>query len=260
MLLLFFWFGITSTRAEAVEKTILPSLDSIFKTAPSPRKTIPGFEWESDDFDKDEFHKSKIVISLGYNCAAARHFQRHNLSEAFLPFDWCKSPAESIIFAFYNDFKDFLSASTLAIIGSNEKFHEVMNGYNIEFVHDFKNQDQNIADKKVALYDYDHNREKYKRRINRLYKALESGKEVYFFRTVITKQEALMLRNLISFKFPQLNYTLVVMNDSPEYKEPWHEARIKNFFLEDAINATESGQMQLRWDPILKTCGLLDAK
>lgn len=222
------------------------------------RKTIPGFEWESEDFEKEEFHKSKIVISLGCNCAAARHFQRHHLSEAFYPFDWCNSPFESIKSALQNDCKDFLKIDTLSIISSNEDCHQVLGGqYNIEFVHDFKNLDQNIQDEQVTIFDYTHNKTKYDRRIGRFYRALACGKEVYFFRTIATKDQALELRDLISSKFPKLNYTLVVLNDSNDFKEPWNELRIKNFFMEDVKDASESAQMQARWDPILLSLGLI---
>ncbi len=220
---------------------------------------IPGFEWCAENWDDpNEFKKDKIVVSLGYNCAAARHFQHHKLAEAYLPFDWCFSNFESIYLTIQNDFKDFLSLK-LSIISSGENYHEVFDEtYFIKFVHDFVNHDQNLTGKNIILYDYDHNKQKYERRINRLRRALRSKKEVYLFRTVITKREAMLLRDLISRKFPELKYTLAVMNDTEEFKNSWNEKNISNFYLKEPTCASVTEEMQKAWEPIFKSLKLVN--
>lgn len=220
---------------------------------------IPGLEWESQALDKDDFKKEKIMISLGYNCAPARHFQRHKLSEARFQLDWCFTPFEALYCALCNDFNGFLLPENMSILDSNETYHEVLDAkYNIKFVHDFKNYDQNYENSSVAIRDYGHNKEKYDRRIKRFYKALSIGKEVYFFRAATKKAEAIVLRDLISKKFPQLTYTLVALNNTPDYKKPWNEPHIKSFFLEDPECASLTDEMNTRWDVILKALKLID--
>lgn len=220
---------------------------------------VPGFEWLAEHWDEpDEFKKEPIVVSLGGNCAAARHFQAHKLSEAYMPFDWSFSEFESIYLALHDDFKGFLE--NISVKSSGEVNHEVVDEtYNIRFVHEFKNLDQNIdpANTRVALYDYHENKAKYERRINRLRKALRSKKKLFFFRTVITKQDALLLRDLISSRYPQLNYILVVMNNTDDFKTPWDEKNIKNFYISNPTSASVTEEMQKEWDPIFRELNLI---
>src|SRR5579862_3805533 len=131
--------------------------------------------------------KPKIFISLGMNCGCARNFARRNLSEAFFPFDWNITQPDSIYRILENDFKDFLKQENLDVQpGSGRIYHVLDTLYNIKIVHDF-------TKKGPPLHDYEHVKDKYYRRIARFYHALTLKKPVYFFRAVITKEEALKL-------------------------------------------------------------------
>jgi len=197
--------------------------------------------------------KPEIFISLGMNCICARNFEQRKLSEAFFPFDWNITQADSIYRILENDFKDFLKQDNLVIQQQEnldlkptnhpwlKAYHVLDTLYNIKIVHDF-------TKKGPALHDYEHVKNKYYRRVARFYKALSLNRPIYFFRTVITKEEAIKLNNLIQKKFPLLTYTLVVVNNTQEFKQPWKIKNIKNFFLKTA--ASSGGIKQ--WDKIFK--------
>ncbi len=220
---------------------------------PELEQPIPGFEeWTAKGWDdQSEFKEEKIVISLGFNCGAARHFQANNLSGAYFPFDWCFSEYESIYRAIRDDFKGFLEV----LVAPPVKYREVIDQtYKIKFIHDFK---VDVGDQ-VFLLDYDENKAKYERRISRFRNALKSKKKLFFFRAVITKQEALQLRNLITEKYPQLDYTLVVMNKTDDFKEPWNEKNIKNFFLSAPESSSLTDEMRNEWALIFKKLELIN--
>jgi len=197
--------------------------------------------------------KPEIFISLGMNCACAINFERRKLSEAFFPFDWNITQPDSIYRILENDFKDFLKIENLVLQKQenldlkpahhpwHKAYHVLDKLYNIRIMHDF-------TKKGPPLHDYEHVKDKYYRRVARFYHALTLKKLVYFFRTIITKQEALKLNNLIKKKFPKLKYTLVVINNTPEFKEPWKIKNIKNFFLKNAANYEETKE----WDVVFK--------
>lgn len=195
------------------------------------------------------FTKPRIFISLGMNCAAALKFEKKNLSEAFFPFDWCISKFKSIYKALKTDFKNYLNLENLEVLEHTEKSeHRVVrdNAYDITYLHDFS-LDKN------PLHDYEQIQSKYYRRIDRFYRALTLGKEVYFFRTEITKKETLKLKKLIQKKFPKLNYTLVVINETNEFKKEWNIDRVKNFFLKNCGYAGRKDKKLLKnWDAIFK--------
>jgi len=175
------------------------------------------------------FKQSKIFISLGMNCAIGFQLEAKKLVEAFFPFDWCISEFESIYRALETDFNGYLQKENLVVLDRPElaAHHYVRDtGYNIMYLHDFSLTGE-------PLHDYEEVKNKYHRRIARLYHVLTLNKKVYFLRTGITKEQAIQLNNLIARKFPKLKYTLVVIDQTEEYKKQWNIKRIKNFFLKD---------------------------
>jgi hypothetical protein len=199
--------------------------------------------------NKAEFKKNSIFISLGMNCGPAINFEKNKITEAFFPFDWAISEFSSIYKALKSDFKDFLKLENLVVTPRALPLvnHGVFDkGYRINFIHDFKNDS-------TPLYDYEQVRDKYYRRIDRFYRALKLGKHIYFFRTKIKKQEAIKLNNLIQKKFPKIKYTLVVMNDTPEFKRAWNIKNVKHFFIKDVHQAVaQHTRGKNGWDNVFK--------
>jgi len=211
----------------------------------------------AENEDRAEFKKNKVFISLGMNCGPAIQFEKKKLVEAFFPFDWCVSEFSSIYKALETDFKDFLALENLVVTerpASSVNHKAFDTNYRINFVHDFK------TDGKV-LDDYKRVRDKYYRRIDRFYRVLKSKKHIYFFRTNIKKNEAIKLNYLIQKKFPELKYTLVVINDSAEFKRPWAVKNMKNiqhFFVKDAHSAiVRDFKSRQDWDNVFKKLKLV---
>lgn len=204
----------------------------------------------SENENKVEFKKNKIFISLGMNCGPAINFENNKLTEAFFPFDWAISEFSSIYKALKSDFKDFLKLENLVLTPRalplvNHKVYD--KNYRIDYIHDFKNDG-------APLYDYQQVRDKYYRRIDRFYRALKLGKHVYFFRTKIKKSDAIKLNNLIQKKFPKLKYTLVVMNDTSEFKRAWNVKNVKHFFIKDVHQAiAQHTRGKNGWDNVFKS-------
>jgi hypothetical protein len=222
--------------------------------------------WGEDIFAKPQFFKSYhkeslvlekpiIFISLGSNCSAAIQFKHRELSEAFFPFDFVRSDDfKSIHQALSTEFKDFLTFQNL-FITSKKTGHNIKvldKEYGITFVHDFMEDS--------LLSNYEQVRAKYYRRIDRFYHALTLGRPVVFFRTLITKKDALSLNKLIRNQYPNLNYTLVVIDGSEDFKKDWGIKNIKNIFLKNAQIRFPIGPLwkNENWDNIFsilkKTC------
>lgn len=206
--------------------------------------------------NNNEFSKSNIFISLGMNCGPGRQFEKKKLTEAFFPFDWCISDFESIYEALKNDFSNYLEKESLEVLHHPENAkHRVVHDhtYNIRYLHDFTLEGE-------PLNDYEQIRTKYFRRIDRLYRACsQRTKKVYFFRTSITKKQSLQLNQLIQQKFPQLNYTLVVINETKEFKKKWHQKNVRNFFLPGCKEAMmdKLKDVMAGWDKIFIDLAIL---
>ncbi|GEM_PF-3846054 len=191
----------------------------------------------------------KICISLGGNCAPAQQFKMKKLSEAFFPFDWCITEFESIYKALETDFKDYIKLENLRTLeliklSDNRVFRDTH--YKIIYPHDFSPDNE-------PLHDYEFVRNKYYRRIDRFYQTLALGEKVYFFRTGITKKEAIQLNNLITKKFPTLNYALVVISDTQDFKKKWKIKHIKNFCIQGFQEAVmQSHTLRKDWDALFQ--------
>lgn len=205
-----------------------------------------------DQFSEEEtgLNKEKdfITISLGYNCNPAIFTRQYGVRTYAFPFDWCFTPYRSLCRIIDTNFKDFFKKENL--VPSLKKYFstymqeffnsvghtEVSENYTwvldkeceMVFNHDFiPNSFTEIN--KSYIYNYN----KYMRRVKRFYYEINSGKHVYFIRyRDITKQEASKLCQLLKDKFPNTNFTLIVIGVDPtEFAEDWHVAHIKNLYL-----------------------------
>jgi hypothetical protein len=218
-------------------------------------ESSPVLEWHNTERENQlGLTKPIIFISLGANCAPARHFERNHLTEAFFPFDWCISEVESVYKALEEDFHGYLKQENLKIFElapnvTHRTFRDTY--YKIIYPHDFSRD-------KEPLHDYEQIRNKYYRRIDRFYRALSLGKKVYFFRTGITKEEAKKLNALIRNKFPNLNYTLIVISDTEDFKKQWKIKRLRNFFIQGFQDATILNRKLLQdWDAVFQNLKII---
>jgi hypothetical protein len=197
----------------------------------------------------EEFKRPYIVISLGENCYPAMHMRDYRLVEYSFPFDWIGTAFFSLQKLLINDFKGFLNKDHLEDKGEAFPGHlnVLENVYFTFHVHDF------YSDKPLEE-QYQDVQTRFVRRIERLYRALNSNKKVYLIRTRISKQEAQALVSLINFKFPQLNYTLIVGGNTAADKIDWKVPKVKNFYLENWYLYPNHKE----WGTIFKEVGLID--
>jgi len=176
----------------------------------------------------EQFKRDYIAISLGSGCGVAMYLRHFGLSEYSFPLNWVITPLRSLFLVIENDFKDYFIRSHLLVkdpghpgnVGVYDTF------YNIHSRHDF------LANKDFWS-QYDFIKSKYDRRVKRFYDALSSGKKIYFIRHDIDKENSLLLYNLISKKFPKLNFILIAIEKDSKNASPWNLKNIKNYFIND---------------------------
>jgi hypothetical protein len=129
------------------------------------------------------------LISLGYNCTVANYLTDNLYREHSLPFDWVLVDLEYIIKCFEEDFKNFFNKKNFIETNYYGKPAGEINNKKerlITYVHDGKYIDL-INNEEYYIFQQN----KYKRRIDRLYKKLNSKQNIllilYEFNTTIQK-------------------------------------------------------------------------
>ena len=125
------------------------------------------------------------IISLGHFCGTASELERVGLRGASYPFDWVISDLDGVLSLMENGFKEFLEVRYMQQSATNRSlFHNTK--YDIQFFHDF--------DKYTPMVQQiDSVREKYDRRIARLYRSIKEP--TLFVRYVSDQQEGEYLSN-----------------------------------------------------------------
>lgn len=124
--------------------------------------------------------KFDLILSLGEDCACTSYLRRFNLQDFSYPFDWLtKADFEKRTEMIVNNFNDFLSKDNLVLMqkpnGNVDKQHDYYkdNKHDFYFYHDFK---INIP----FEHSYSEVKEKYQRRIQRLYSQIEKAGSILF--------------------------------------------------------------------------------
>ena len=188
-------------------------------------------------------------ISLGTCCSAAINLERCNISKAYYPFDFITTPFDGLCTILESNFKDFISESALAVTDCSIK-NKITT---CTFSHDF---DATISNYKFVA-------EKYQRRIDRFYQTIKQAKHIYFFRTHIVKEEALILYALLKKLFPAISFSLIVptaptVNILPNHTaQPWGIPGIKEFplFIKENDDSVTHGRTE-DWDLIFHELNL----
>lgn len=125
--------------------------------------------------------KFDLVISLGEDCACTSYLRRFNLQDYSFPFDWLtKASFETRINLLVNDFENFLNKENLVLIPKPENTnvdnkHDYYKDTVLDFYfyRDFKSN-TNFEKEFIDV------KNKYLRRIERLYNAIESSENILF--------------------------------------------------------------------------------
>lgn len=185
------------------------------------------------------------VVSLGERCQGAIQIEHNGLRKLAYPFDWLVSPVESVAAFIINEGTHFLDPDKLlyngVYPGNPPYYHVIDTHYGFELYHDLKGPEDRA--------NYDAVKAKYDRRIKRFFDLLRSNKRVLFVRTRITRDETVYLDNIIHTLYPQLDYTLLALSNTDDFKTDWGLPRIRNYYL-PIIFANWEGDYD-RWKEIL---------
>ncbi|KOR33450.1 hypothetical protein TI05_00970 [Achromatium sp. WMS3] len=114
--------------------------------------------------------------------------------------------------------------------------------YNLNFFHDFS-----VGG---LIKELPTVQEKYARRIKRLYNILASAAPVLFIRTQLDEQSAKQLTRILTMQFPNLVYTILVINPETEELTDWDISNVIKINIQFAEN---SEAMNPVYDPLWQT-------
>lgn len=181
-----------------------------------------------------------ICISLGDSCAPAFFLRDNYLRKEAFPFDWIATPYLSLYNSINDNFVNFFEQ--LKTSGPNA----VTDYYGLAFLHDLPtihnphiNPLENEFTPECHLINNWQSfvpqvKEKYLRRIQRFITTCANNKEkVFFFRHesnggYITSFQAINLRDLISKKYPSLDFEIIYVSSHSAYQSNWNLEKIRN--------------------------------
>ncbi|ART80333.1 DUF1796 family putative cysteine peptidase [Oceanisphaera avium] len=164
------------------------------------------------------FNNECDFVSLGHNCDVAYFLRYNGIRKAAYPFDWCLTPAATVISLFENEFDDFVNIKNFSFSqphlaayfeGENKHIVEmdkiVISGhcekYSMTFPHDFP-----INSKE----SYDEVSVKYNTRAARLMELVRSNNKVFFiYNYEDSLEEVFLLENInrvVNDKNPSLEF------------------------------------------------------
>ena len=214
---------------------------------------------EGDSVDINEFNQQTLFVSLGSYCAPASLTRSCGHRKAAFPFDWniCLD-GEKLIEILNEDFSNFLNEEYLIPFGSPTLLNTY---YHIEFVHD-----GNWDEKDFSFY-MEILQSKYGRRIERFKNLKRHQGKVFFIRSAyihsvedrhrfyrieenieISEDYALRLCEAIRQYFPNLNFTLIIINNHEEQCVKEDKRIHDSLLMVRAAPAYEKPVMQISYD------------
>lgn len=167
------------------------------------------------------------VVGLGYSCQVAWQLEANNLRTLASPFDWFHTPFEGLLLFIYSKGEHFLDLNQIQVLGpypgDPSKLHVIDLHYNIISYHDFTST--------PPLENYNEIKTKYERRTKRFFELLMSKKKVLFVRQESTREQIEFLDYVLHRFYPNLNYTILALNNTDDYKKDWGLERVKNFHI-----------------------------
>lgn len=152
------------------------------------------------------------IFSLGQNCYPSIHLQRHRLRPFSGVFDWILSHSlKDVNRLLENKFSNFLNINNLSFVSYWSNGTELMlkdNFYNVNSAHDF----QVPPNTPTSWPSYPEIKEKYKRRIERFFKTLETSEWILFVRLGGTYNEIVDLEKMLN-KMVKHQFRLLVIAD-----------------------------------------------
>ena len=163
------------------------------------------------------------VIPLGYNCEPTNSIRDAKLRSASFPFDWNYTSMEKIIECFTNDFKTFFLKKNMLRAKWYTGKPAYEKGINSHY------GDPRGEEKAKIIYVHDgsykeniflKHKEKYNRRIERLFNVMNSGKRILFVRYENSYNDyqqlinIIELKDIIKSKFPKCQFKIYIFTDA----------------------------------------------
>jgi hypothetical protein len=184
--------------------------------------------------EESSLQPTSLFVSLGSSCTVALQLRLHGLRKQAFPFDWLlTADGDRLAELIGNNFKDFLNEKYL-IKHPRVKNFLVHSYYHVEFRHDWSHGFWKPDQYSEALEQL---KSKYSRRIER-FKALNDFPGKVFFVRIDTPNalgrksywqsekalkidhaSALTLKHALQHRFPNLNFTLVIINHNGDEEE-----------------------------------------
>lgn len=209
------------------------------------------------------------TISLGSTCAIAEQMRRHGVKRETLPFDWIKSyDFSKVVYLIINRFHNFFKEEEYVFQKESDKFPVDVEGepsfdednlnksaiykhssYQMEFPHDFISFEES----------FEYFKDKYSRRIDRLYYYLLEDEKIHFIRDEMkpNKLDPESVREFISFVEeinPDLDFMLTIIIHDSKNKKGELVAKLteieKVTVYHDIERFTHWTRPNVRWDEI----------
>lgn len=154
-----------------------------------------------------------FIFSLGEDCGCTVYLKKFNLRKASYPFDWITNASfEQRIDMLVNNFKDFFNIEDFELIpndyAKNDFYNNTKTGF--YFYHDFP-KNSKLSEKFLEV------KEKYMRRITRLYNDINEAKNiliVWYSRDKILSDDRLKIAHeKLKNKFKNKEITLVILEN-----------------------------------------------
>ncbi len=217
-----------------------------------------------DEAKEDEIIQNKpIVICLGQSCFALLKIREYGLRHLTYPFDWNVTYHNALIQLIQDDFAQFLDENFICFENHNRIWNTLygggvtlQDGFTLAHICPAEATQENFYQNFFPII-----KERMQRRIRRFYKAINSGKHVYFVRAQvplgdpkdISYTTIAHLEEVLKNKFPALKFTIIAVNYTDEFKIDWNMPNVINFH-HSGIDDRESSKT---WETIFQRAGLL---
>ncbi len=190
------------------------------------------------------------IINLGGDCQVAYQMQINGIRKYALPFDKLITPYASLHKLLENKFEGFMHPDNLELVITDKEKYILDKKYGTRLIHDFKLEED-------FLKDYDSIKETYQRRIDRLFKVLKESKNPLVIRKIITKEQAVVLQNLLKHLRSGKPFILAALDGTEEMKTSWQleDQEIQNFYLRQPAPYSWKGD-NAAWKEIFVALGL----
>lgn len=181
------------------------------------------------------------IISIGSACNVARAARHNNLRTTAYPFDWMITSLQALKAGFQDDFAHVLMPEQ---VRENEDKKSVIDGYGLIYIHDFPTVRNPITPEDgeiMPVHELARNwrdsislvHAKFNRRLQRLLDLLRNGIPVALVRyNEMNKSDAEQFIELVKQKFPHAKAVLVVIGNTPEFKESWNIPHVCNLYID----------------------------